>query len=143
MDRLTDTRSELAAALEAVLPGRVYGYAQQRIRWIAPSIQIEQATGSTARIGRSTEVAVVAFPVWIVMDGADRAQVAQHDQLVAEVWDACFTVGRPRRFDSATVNVGEGQEPLRASIVTVEATLDAVTLCPPTPEKVTIPTEVA
>ena len=90
---------------------------------------IDQPNGTEEQVGEFGTVLldVVTFPVAVVYDGADRAQVAGLDELVARVWDAARTVAHPVRFEPRPVDVGGTN--LRATFVDVDMRLGAVTLC--------------
>jgi hypothetical protein len=140
MSRLADARQALFDAFEPVLPGRVQPYPRDKTRYVAPAIWIEQAAINRALVGTRTITAIASFPVYIVMDGANHAQVAGHDDIVAQVWDACATVtrGEPQSARPTEVDIGSGNT-LRATVVTAEITLEAITLCPPVPAVAQIP----
>lgn len=116
--------------LVAFSNGRVQPYPPAQV--VAPCVWVEQPTGSTATIGVVAGLVDVAtFPVAIVYDGADRAQVAGLDELVARVWDAARTVGEPTSFRPQTLDVGGPN--LRATVVDVEMRIGARTLCGSSP----------
>ena len=81
-------------------------------------------------IGERTEIKLVQFPIWIVYDGTDRAQVAGIDDIVSGVLDAVATVR------GAEVS-GWNPQPLtstpnrRAVVVDVEYPITATTFCLP------------
>ena len=49
---------------------------------------IGEHRGFRTTIGERTEIKLVQFPIWIVYDGTDRAQVAGIDDIVSGVLDA-------------------------------------------------------
>ena len=137
MSRLTDARQSLYDALSHVFDdpvdglaftaGRVHPYPPQTVA--APCVWIEQHRGGPIQIGeRSTGIGVV-FPVAIVYDGADRAQVAGLDELVGRVHDAAHLVGQPGDWSPQPVDVGGPT--LRATFFDVEIRINAHTLCTP------------
>ena len=138
MSRLSDTRAALYAALLEVVvepvngltlgAGRVHQWPAQQPN--APCVWIEQPANTLSDIGgRGSVLAnVVTFPVAVVFDGADRAQVAGLDELVARVSDAAWAAGaRAVRFRPGPVDVGGPS--LRATVVDVEMTVPQVTFC--------------
>lgn len=144
MSRLADARAALHAALVHVVDDPVNGLtlSPERIhQWpaaqpVAPCVWIEQPSGVLAEFGRQSSVLinVVTYPVAVVFDGADRAQVAGLDELVARVWDQAWAAsGKPVRFRPGPVNVGGPS--LRATYVDVEMTVRAVTFCDPAPAR--------
>lgn len=122
-------RGQLADALEIVLPGRIQPYPPTTRRFSAPTIFIEQHLGSPGDDGF-----VASFPVWVVVDGADRAQLAANDDLV---WNALLAVWPIADRASYIPQLIQG---FRATVITVEVLLAPDTLCgPPAAATVTIP----
>lgn len=111
------------------------------VTYPAPYIWIDQPDVNIGFIGTATKVTVATFPVWIVYDGAVRAQVAGLDDLVSQVWDAVQQV-RQATPQSATPSTVDGGPPsVRAVVVSVDVTVSAMTLCQPTATPVPIPPE--
>lgn len=108
---------------------RVHAYPPPTVA--APCVWIEQSRGAETTIGATTVTRVDAatFPVVIVYDGADRAQIQGSTQLLARVWDAARTVGHPVAWAPEPVDVGGPT--LRSTIVDVDMRLGASTLCGP------------
>jgi len=138
VSRLSDARAALHAALLAVVddpvnglsltPGRIHQWPAPQPN--APCVWIEQPRNDLTDIGQRGAVWVntVTFPVAVVFDGADRAQVAGLDELVARVSDAAWAAGaRAVRFRPGPVDVGGPS--LRATVVDVEMTVPQVTFC--------------
>lgn len=141
MSRLSDARATLYGELVHVVDEPVNGLTLSTGRvhqWPAPQpnapcVWIEQPAGVLTDIGRQGTVWVntVTFPVAVVFDGADRAQVGGLDELVARVWDRAWAAGaRPVRFRPGPIDVGGPS--LRATYVDVEMTVTSVTFCYPT-----------
>jgi hypothetical protein len=107
--------------------GRAQEYPPQD--FVAPVVWIEQPRGSTRQIGATgaTTIDYATFPVAVVYDGADRAQVAGLDELVARVWDAARTVGEPFSFQPQPIDAGGPS--LRATFVDVDMPIAALTFC--------------
>lgn len=148
MNRLAEARTNLATALADVLPGRVHAYPLPRLaRGTAPAVWLDRPTVGRETVGARSRIISATFPVWIVVDGADRAQLAALDDIVAAVWDyAEATTSCEPRFaqprDTA-ITVGTGQTPsvLPGYVVDVAVTIAARTLCPPDVASATIPPE--
>lgn len=146
MNRLDDAQTRLYTALKTVFDepfqiedDRLVGFSNGRVSaypppqviapcvWIEPSSGGEQPTGTTA-VGL---VDVATFPVALVYDGTDRAQLAGLNELVARVWDKARTVGEPRRWEPRTIDVGGPS--LRGVFVDVDMRIGARTLCGSSP----------
>lgn len=150
---------DLAAARQAILDGlapldagslagRVYPYPPTVGRQSGPAIWIEQPDAELRPVGNNSNIVVSSFDVWAVVDGAADAQVAALDAAAAQIWAAmrAAAVGgapvRPIGVTPNTVEVREGTQTYsrRASVVTVDVVVAAVSFCPPsTPEPVEIP----
>lgn len=140
MDRLSTARTALFAALTPVVPGRVAPYPPARKAHIVlPYVWIDQPRLAVPNFGTNTRMTVATFPVYVGYDGDVRAQVAGLDELVAQVWDACMGVAgaSPTSGEATTVDVGGTS--LRATIVRVDVTVGAYSLCLPTVTPVLIP----
>ncbi len=149
---LAAIRQELFDRLDPVaagsLAGRVYPYPPELGRVSAPAIWVEQPEAETSTIGNNTAVVTASIDVWIMADGTPAAQVATLDAATAQVWAAMTRSTSPggpvirpvaiTRSDVETTVDGRTVR-RRASVVTVEATVAAVSFCPPTPEPVEIP----
>jgi len=144
--RLAAARATLHGALSAVFDepfqieedrliafsnGRVGRYPPPQV--VAPCVWVEQSSGAVDTVGTAATglVDVATFPVQVVYDGADRAQVAGLDELIARVWDAARTVGEPVRWTAGPVDAGGPN--LRATVVEVEMRIGARTLCGSSP----------
>jgi hypothetical protein len=126
MTAVADARAELYEALQTVTSStwRVHQYAPATIA--APVIFIDSPSIGTPTPG----LVSVTFPVVMVVDGSVRAQLEQLDELLARVWTAAERVGVVRNSNPASLDVGGPS--LRAQVITVENTVAAVTMCPPT-----------
>lgn len=145
MNRLDDAQSRLYGALGGVFDepfqveeDRLVGFSNDRVskypppQPVAPCVWIEQASGATGVTGATAGlVDLVRFPVTVVYDGADRAQVAGLNELVSRVWDAARTVGDPIAFTPGPVDAGGPN--LRSTVVDVEMRIGARTLCGSSP----------
>lgn len=142
MSALTDARRALHAELSTAFVQPIAGYQfagrvhlSEPARLAAPCVFIGASEG-TRRLGRDTGAAYVAtFPVWVVYDGADQAQVDGLEEVIGRVHDAgmhsgFITTGHtaqtpPAPADPARVST------LRAAVVDIETTLRAHTFCSP------------
>lgn len=84
---LDEARAQIVAALDAVLPGRVYSHPPTSGRAVTPSIFVEQTTADPF-----SDEAVATFPVWVVADGAVEAQIEAHDGIVWNVMLALYPI---------------------------------------------------
>lgn len=136
VSKLSDARTQLAEALAETFlepvgglsfKGRVEAYPPAQP--VAPCVWVEQPNGGEVLAGALGTVLldVATFPVAVAYDGADRAQVAGLDEVVARVWDRARTVGHPIRFEPRPLDVGGPT--LRATFVDVEMRIAALTLC--------------
>lgn len=140
MNRLVDARADLAIALAPVLSGRVDAY-PPTAKFATPRIFLEQPELDRTTFGTRSQGTTQTWEVWIAYDGAQRAQVAGLDELVAAAWDTLeATRGvQPQRARRATLDVAGVQ--YRATVIDVAVTHAATTLCPPDTAAVTIPPE--
>lgn len=140
MSKLSAARATLYAQLVHVFDAPVNGaqFSPERVhQWpaaqpVAPCLWIEQPAGTLDEVGQRGSVLVntVVFPVTIVYDGADRAQVAGLDEIVGRTWDLAWRAGgRPISFRPGPIDVGGPN--LRGTVVQVEMTIASVTFCEP------------
>lgn len=144
MTVLADKRQALMQALQVVLPGRVTPYPRTMSIPAAPSAWIGQPDGAERTLPGMRSTAVVAtYPVTLVYDGAEDAQIAGLDDLVVKCWWALTAVpqAHPRRWRPATVDIVAGtvERQWRAAVIDVEVTIAATSFCPDTPIAATIP----
>lgn len=144
MTILADKRVELVNALAVVLPGRVKPYPRTMSAPVAPSAWIGQPEGAERTLPGMRSTAVVAtYPVTVVYDGSDEAQVAGLDDLVVKCWWALTAVpqAHPRRWRPTTIDVVAGTTEIkwRAAVIDVEVTVAAISMCPDPPTAATIP----
>lgn len=106
------------AALEAVLPGRVFAHPPTSGRAVTPSIYVDQAT-----IAGDLDEPTATFPIWVIADGAIEAQIEAHDGLV---WNTLLAV-----YPYATAVAARPMQVagLRATVVEADVPLDAFGLC--------------
>lgn len=146
MNRLDDAQTRLYTALSSVFDepfqveeDRLVGFSNGRVskypppQPVAPCVWIEASSGGESTTG-TTAVGLVdaaVFPVAVVYDGADRAQLAGLNELVSRVWDKARTVGDPQRWEPRLVDVGGPN--LRGVFVDVEMRVGARTLCGSSP----------
>ena len=140
MSRLSDARQQLAEAFEVVLPGRVDPYPPPpNGGFVAPFIYVDQPDGMRSTIGERTVVMIATYPVVVTYDGADRAQVAGLDDVVAQVVDAVARVPRAEVARWRRQPADPSTPNRRMAVVEVDVTITATTLCPPVPVEAVIP----
>ena len=115
---LDETRASIVAALDAVLPGRVYAHPPTSGRAITPSIFVEQSTADPF-----ADEVVATFPIWVVADGAVEAQIEAHDGIVWNAMLALYPIAQRIGWRPMAV------AGMRATVVEVEVLLDAFGLC--------------
>ena len=132
MNRLEVARDAIVQAIAPVLSGRVYPYppSPQQAQ-MAPAVWIGQAEWEPRTIGESTAVTIALYPVHVVYDGADRAQVAGLDGVLSGLHDAIRHVPGARVGGCRTELPDINGTNRRASTITVEYTIAATTLCLP------------
>lgn len=139
----------LTPVAEDQLAGRVYPYPPVLGRVTPPAIWIEQPEVTRDVVGQNSSVVIASFDVWIMVDGADDAQVALLDDAVSQVWAAMSNVQVPgavkTRAVSATADSidfpdrDDHRRRRRAAVVTVDTVVLAATFCPPTTSPVQVP----
>ena len=122
-----------------MLPGRVAALPPSSVPYPPPYVWIDQPDVGVATTGNRTQLTVASFPVWVAYDGAVKAQVAGLDDVVAKVWDACFTVPAARPVNATPQTIDVAGTTVRGVVVTVDVTLGAFTLCVPAVELSDIP----
>lgn len=139
MNRLADARALVATALEPIAPGRVGPYPPGTM-FSPPYLWIGDHVGRPERSGSNTTFIVATFPVWIAVDGDDRAQTALLDDLVARVWDACEATAtlQPRQWVPREL---PDRPRIRVAVIDVAVTITARTLCPPDVVAAVVPPE--
>ena len=132
MNRLEVARDAIVQAIAPVLSGRVYPYppSPQQAQ-MAPAVWIGQADGQPTIIGERTEVTQAIFPIHVVYDGADRAQVAGLDDIISGLVDAVAAVPGAHIRGWRTEPPDFNGTSRRASTVEVEYIITATTLCLP------------
>lgn len=93
----------------------------------APSIWLDSVE-LTLDVGTNGALIVATFPVILVVDGAQRRQIEELDDVVARVWTAALSVGEPTSSRPQTLDVGGPS--LRAQAIAVDVLIEARTLCP-------------
>lgn len=123
---IDDALDRLANALEPVLPGRVHRTGEGANA--GPNIAIG-VPGLQSSGGRTIEA---DFPVTISYDGADRAQVAGLNDIVARSWDACERLSNCTPLSSRPLEaVVDRNIRQRIVVITVRMLIAARTLCAP------------
>jgi hypothetical protein len=137
MSLIGDARQTLVDAIAGVLPGRTSPYPPGPA-FTAPYVWVDVSAGRTERSGERSTIIKAFFPVWVAVDGADRAQVALLDDVVARVWDACETVAglSPQSWNPRDIR---DRPTLRAAVIDVAATITARTLSSPETDAAQVP----
>ena len=131
-NRVAAAREALHDAIAPILPGRTSPYPPPSTLVGSPYIWVGDTDGFPSTIGDRTKVVIVTFPIWVSYDGADRAQVAGVDDIVARVIDATTTIP----LAAYAGHRAQPQDPSstrRLTRVAVDVTVTAATLCPPDP----------
>lgn len=142
MSALTDARTRLFDALAPVFvepvggyqfTGRVYRTPPAKLA--APSVYLGMSDGVRQTGPQGGPRYVATWPVWIVYDGANADQVDGLEEVIGRVHDAANAAGMvatghtnadpPLPAGATTLT-----STLRGVVVTVDATVRAVTLCP-------------
>ena len=123
---VSEARTTLYDALTVELadwPWRVHRVVPAQL--VAPSVFLD-----SHELLNEAPMTTVTFPVVVVVDGLERRQVEQLDDLVAHIWDAAYRAqGQPRESVPTTLDVGGPN--LRAQRVRVDMTIPACTLTLP------------
>ena len=127
LHRVAQSRADLFALLEPIAPGRVTPYPSTAAD-VGPRVWLGEPTIQTS--GQSS--IAVEWPIVVIYDGADAAQVAGLDDIISRIWDACEaapnTTPMYSRPDNDTTTTGEKR---RIQVVTVRRLISARTLCVP------------
>jgi hypothetical protein len=126
--RVSDARTALYDALTAAmapLPWRSHRVTPAQV--VAPAVWLESVE-LVATTVETISVTVATFPVVIVVDGLERRQIEELDDLIARMWDAVRTAGG-EPSSSRPVSLDVGGPNLRAQVIRVEYELVAATLC--------------
>lgn len=127
MDRLTDARNVLFAALSPTLPlGRWSAHPPSSV--VAPCGWIETSAASFQSSGNA-QILVATFPVVVVADGDVKVQSVSLDQLIATTYDALRKVGTVVGWSPNSIDVGGPS--LRSARIEVSIPITARTLCDP------------
>lgn len=123
---VSDARTTLYDALVVELadwPWRVHRVVPTQL--VAPSVFLD-----SVEVVNESPMTTATFPVVVVVDGLERRQVEQLDDLVAHIWDAAYRAhGQPRESHPTSLDVGGPN--LRAQVVRVDMTIPACTLTLP------------
>ena len=129
-------RTDVVAALDVVLPGRVQPYRPARVAAaVAPAIWVDDHRGEWRTLAGDAGVQTwfVVAPVWFVVDGASHAGQAMYDELCCKCFDALQGAGfdvddwSPSTFDT------DADTTLRGATLSVARPMFTPTLCPPDP----------
>lgn len=123
---IDDALDEIAAALAEVVPDRTT--ATPRTENVGASAWAELPTLTADRVP-STKYVWADFPVWVMADGADRAQVAYLNDVTAKVVDAIARVPECWFVSSRPAPTEQGAG--RAVVITVRKLLRSHGFCRP------------
>ena len=111
--------------------GRVHRTQPPKIA--APMVFIGASEGSR-QVGNAGARYVASFPVWVIYDGANQAQVDGLEEVLGRVHDAALDVGDPVGHINAeppTARDATYVSTLRGAVFTVDVTVRAHTFCNP------------
>jgi hypothetical protein len=132
-----DVRSVLFATLDGIMPtGRVHLYPPAQA--VTPCVWIDVPEKQTRALSRSTAT-VVAFSIYIVVDGADRAQVEALDLAGDEAWDRLAAVTGLEPISQRPLPRDVGGPTLRGIVLDVETQINRRMLCGPVPLPLEVP----
>lgn len=141
MNKFAEARARIVAALDEVLPGRVFPYQPPKGTHHrpggGPTIWLDVALPAERRQGGATVVKTVQFPVVISFDGSDDAQVAGLDELQAKALDAISALPHTRWVGVTVPTHSPGEN--RSIIHTYEQTIGVGSFCAPTVDPADIP----
>jgi len=124
---VADARTEIVDAILAsadVLPAwRVHKYPPANVA--APCVWVD-----VPALSRTELYVEASFPVVLVVDGTDQAQVRQLDDVVAALWDAVNMTDGMEAADATPVMRDVGGPTLRTVQLTVTYALNFGALCP-------------
>lgn len=137
MNTIDDALDRLMEALRPLLPpGRVSPVPISNA--VGPAIWVDSPSLSPNRLQGATAW-YVDFPVWVVYDGADEAQLAGLNDLLARMLDACAGV---KLCWPSGVRPGELRDSpdWRAQVMTIRMTITSRSFClPAAPVEAPIP----
>ena len=131
MSRLSSARATLAEAMrgDVLADWRVYDTPPPTLT--APVAWVDVPSVTLARLdARGATTLVASFPLMLVVDGLDRAQVAALDLGAARLWDAIDALPMTEAVSLTPQPFDVGGPRLRGVVLTAEVTLLARTLCP-------------
>lgn len=123
---INDALNQIAAAMATVIEGRTT--ATPRTENVGASAWVELPSLTADRVP-GTKYVAADFPIWVTADGADRAQVAYLNDVVARAWDALTRIPECAPVSSRPAPTAQGDN--RAVVITVRKTLLARSICPP------------
>lgn len=133
MSAISESRERMGGALrsDSVLPSwRIHDTPPANIA--APCAWVDMPTVVRRDLSaRGATVVVVSWPVMLVVDGRDDAQVRQLDEGIARLWDAIDALERTEALTVTAQPFDVGGPSLRGVVLTAEETILARTLCPP------------
>jgi hypothetical protein len=132
VNRLGQARQTLVDAIAPVLSGRTAPYPPTpQQAGLAPAVWVDQSDGFRTTIGERTSVIIATFPINVVYDGTDRAQVAGIDEIVSGIVDAVAHVRGAEVARWRRQPTDPNQPNRRSCVLEVDYTITATTLCLP------------
>lgn len=128
-NRIDDALDRLYEALTPVLPGRVWPFPNDEPLGVSIGVPTITPSGGAA--------IEAEFPVTVRYDGAERAQIAGINDLVARCWDACEALARCTPAGARPVDGAAGL----TVVLTVRLHIAARTLCAPATSQSFVPPE--
>ena len=130
MGAIADARAKLYAAAQAAVPSmpwRVFDTSPAQVT--APAVWIDSVELGLDVV-ETAGIIAATFPIYVVVDGTVKAQVAALDELVATLWtEVSCAGGDPISCRSISLDVGGIN--LRAQVMRVDVLLAAQTFCAP------------
>jgi hypothetical protein len=134
MSAIGEARAALHARLVdgcSALVGATHVHRWVPTQLVTPAVWIGSPALTQRDVGNPGVVlTIVSFPVYASTDGVPPSQAWLLDELIAAVWDASLgPLAEPIDASPQPVDVGGGT--LRASLIEVDVTVAARTLCTP------------
>lgn len=130
MSAVGDARTRLyeAAKTAVAAPWRVFEVSPAQIT--APAVWIDSVELGTDAVD-TAGIIVATFPVYVVVDGTVRSQIAALDELVSSLWTVVSNDGGGDPISCRPINLDAGGVNLRAQVMRVDVLLAARTFCAP------------
>lgn len=128
-DMVSRARDNLFKGIVGIMPeGRVHRVVPKQV--VSPCMWIERPRLFPRYQGK-TRITVAALSIAIVVDGDDKAQQDELDNIVAQTWDAAESVPYCTPFNALARPIDIGGPIATAMFVDTETIITARTLCQP------------